>query len=105
MDDSCGFSFWLGRLTEPITRVHEKFTGADGAVFKKGMYHVCVQYLERTPPESPFVFVLSETEVYVDVKSVFACDIDPSNRVGCSVILSQIEVTRIQQQLLNFLHS
>ena len=57
------------------------------------------------PPESPFAFVLSETEVHVDVKSVFACDIDPNDRVGCSVILSQVEITRIQQQLLDFLHS
>ena len=68
------------------------------------MYHVCVQHLERTPPDSPFAFVLSSTEVYVDVKSVFACDIDPSNRVGSSVILSEIEINRIQQQLLDFLH-
>ena len=69
------------------------------------MYHVCVQNLERTPLESPFVFVLSDTEVNVDMKSVFACDIDPINRVGLSVMLSETEIDRIQQKLLDFLHN
>ena len=43
--------------------------------------HVCVQYLDRTPPESPHVFTLSESEVYVRASSVFYCDQDMTQRI------------------------
>ena len=64
-NDNSGFSFWIGRLTEPLTRCEKGFTGVDDIKFKKGNQHVCVQYLERTPSSSSHVFTLSKTETYV----------------------------------------
>ena len=66
---------------------------------------MCTTFGTHTPRFIICVFVLSDTEVYVDVKSVFACDIDSINRVGLSVILSETEIDRIQQKLLDFLQS
>ena len=39
-NDDDGFSFWLGRLTESLTRCEKGFTDADGVKFKKGDQHV-----------------------------------------------------------------
>ena len=39
-NDDGGFSFWLGRLTESLTRCEKGFTGVDGSKFKKGDQHV-----------------------------------------------------------------
>ena len=101
-EDDCGFSFWLGRLTEPLTRCENGFTGVDGSRFKKGDQHVCLQHLERTPPDSPNVFTLSKTETYVHTHSVFTCTILPKTRMGNTVMLSDSEVMDIQNKLQEF---
>ena len=105
-DDEHGFSFWIGRLTEGLKRANKGFRGVDGSRFRKGDSHVCVQYLDRTPPESPHIFTLTESEVYVHVGSVFYCDIDITERMeegGTTVVLTDHDITcnHIHEQLLN----
>ena len=104
-NDDGGFSFWLGRLTESLTRCEKGFTGVDGAKFKKGDQHVCIQHLERTPPDSPHVFTLSKTETFVHPHSVFTCTVLPKTHRGNMVVLSNEEVTDIQQKVQEFLQT
>ena len=108
--DSSAFSFELSRLTEPLQVVDEAFEGADGAKFRKNQQIVCVQYMERTPSGNPHMFVLSQTEVYVDIKSVFYSGFDPKNKVRehdtdtfVSVIIDDHELKTIQNRLSEFL--
>ena len=104
-NDDGGFSFWIGRLTVPLTRCKKGFTGVDGTKFKKGNQHVCVQHLERTPSDSPHVFTLSKTETYVYPHSVFTCTTLPKMCRGNTVVLSDTEVNDIQQKLQQFLQT
>ena len=79
----------------------------DGSRFRKGDSHVCVQYLDRTPPESPHIFTLTESEVYVHVGSVFYCDIDITERMeegGTTVVLTDHDINHIHEQLTSFLY-
>lgn len=110
-EDPQGFSFWLGRITEPVTVVQTGFEGVDGAKFRKGEKHICVQHMERVPPSSPFAFTLTETETYVHCKSVFMCDIDPVHKLELNerngmykqIFLTEEEVCNIQNKLTSFL--
>ena len=104
-NDEYGFSFWLARITEPLTYATRPFEGDDGSRFKKGDPHICVQYLERTPPESPHVFTLSETEMYVHPSSVFTAELSPHERRGdITIVLSDNDINDIHERLTIFLH-
>ena len=107
--DSSAFSFELSRLTEPLQVVDDAFEGVDGAKFRKNQQIVCVQYMERTPAGNPHMFVLSQTEVYVDIKSVFYSGFDPKNKVRdtdtdtfVSIIIDDHELKIIQDRLSEF---
>ena len=71
----------------------------DGSRFRKGDSHVCVQYLDRTPPESPHIFTLTESEVYVHVV-VYS---ERMEEGGTTVVLTDHDITcnHIHEQLLN----
>ena len=105
-DDECGFTFWIGRLTEGLERSKKGFSGVDGSRFRKGDPHVCIQYLDRTPPESPHVFTLTESEVHVHVNSVFYCDIDieKMSEGDTTIVLTDHDINHIHDQLTSFLH-
>ena len=104
-DDECGFTFWIGRLTEGLNRAKEGFSGVDGSRFRKGDPHACVQCLDRTPPESPHIFTLTESEVHVHVNSVFYCDINIENMKegGTTIVLTDHDINHIHDQLTSFL--
>lgn len=94
-------------MTEGLANAKKAFRGVDGSRFRKGDAHVCVQYLDRTPPESPHVFTLTESEVYVHVHSVFYCGIDMTGRLqegGTTVVLTDHDINRIHDQLTSFLY-
>ena len=104
-NDDCGFSFWLARMTKPLTNASQSFNGVDGSRFKKNDPHICVQYLERTPPESPHVFTLSESELYVHPRSVFTADLCSHERRGDkTIVLTDDDINDIHKRLTLFLH-
>ena len=100
-----GFSFRLARVAVGFDVVKDAFRGVDGARCRKGDAHVCVQYLERTPPNSPHNFALTLSEVYVHAQSVFYWDIEPSKRIRDeTVVLTDHDIAHIHEQLAIFLH-
>ena len=104
-NDSQGHAFWIARVTEPIATTDESFEGVDGAKFRKGDKHLCVQLLTRTPPSSTNVFTMSDQIVFVHVRSVFLSGVTPTRHVGDqTIVLNTSVVNRIHDSLLEFMH-
>ena len=103
--DSHGFCFWIARITEPLTTAEESFIGVDGARFRKGDKHVCVQLLTRMPLDNPNVFTISEQVVYVHVHSLFHIGVKRSGSVGDQTILLDNDVLKtIHDALIVFMY-
>ena len=84
-----GFAYRLARLTEPHRRAQEAFQNKGdkktASKFRKGDDIVCIQYLERTPVDSPSNFELGREvtgdmdELYVNVQALRKVDIKVSD--------------------------
>ena len=100
----CSKNFAVTRILA-LTNASRSFNGVDGSRFKKNDPHICVQYLERTPPESPHIFTLSETEMYVHPRSVFTADLSPHERRGNkTIVLTDDDINDIHKRLTLFLY-
>ena len=77
----------------------------DGAKFRKGDLHLCVQLLTHTPPNSTNVFTMSDQIVCVHVRSVFLSGVTPTRHVGDqTIVLDTSVVNRVHDSLLEFMY-